>query len=122
MMKILGIDDNIDINRLLDTIMTEYGHQYSFVTDGREGVKLIQQNEYDLVLLDSGMPEFDSRDVLEALRQKDLLQKQRIALFTASSISDDQMNEFMKKGVRSLIRKPIDIDLFLEKIEQIVAE
>jgi len=121
-MKILGIDDNIDINRLLDTIMTEYGHQYSFVTDGREGVKLIQQNEYDLVLLDSGMPEFDSRDVLEALRQKDLLQKQRIALFTASSISDDQMNEFMKKGVRSLIRKPIDIDLFLEKIEQIVAE
>jgi CheY-like chemotaxis protein len=121
-MKILGIDDNPEINFLLDTVMKAVGHEFTSVIHGREGVELIQQNKYDIVLLDSGMPEFDSQDVLEALKRKRLLQKQKIVLFTASSISDEQLDDFMKKGVHSLIRKPVDIDLFLSKLVQIHAE
>ena len=120
-MKILGIDDNADINDLLNTVLTASGHEYSSVTDGREGVKLIQQNKYDLVLLDIAMPEFSGVDVIDALRKEKLLEKQKIVILTASSITDKEIEELLQIGVKKCIRKPLDIDVLVEELEKISA-
>ncbi|AJM92158.1 Sensor histidine kinase/response regulator [Nitrosopumilus piranensis] len=40
-------------------------------------------------------------------------------MFTASSISDHFVNELLSKGAHSCIRKPVDIDVLLEKIERL---
>ena len=44
-MKILGIDDNTDITELLDTVLNGSGHEYTFVNDGKSGVKKINENQ-----------------------------------------------------------------------------
>ena len=118
-MKVLGIDDNSDINMLLGTVLTASGHQYTSVTDGREGIKLLKQNPYDVVLLDLAMPEFSGFDVLDSLKKEGLIEKQKIILLTASSITDEEISELLKTGVRSYLRKPLDIDIFVEKIQQV---
>jgi two-component system, OmpR family, response regulator len=118
-MKVLGIDDNPDINMLLGTVLNSSGHEFTSVTDGKEGLELLQKNGYDVVLLDLAMPEFSGFDVLDSLRKDGLIEKQKIILLTASSITDEEINELLKTGVRSYLRKPLDIDLFLEKIEQV---
>ena len=118
-MKILGIDDNPDINELLNTILTASGHEYSSVTSGREGVKLIQQNKYDLLLLDIAMPEFSGLDVIDALRKEKLMEKQRIVIVTASSVTEHEIEELLKNGVEKCIRKPLDIDHLVEELEKI---
>lgn len=120
-MKILGIDDNADINDLLNTVLTASGHDYVSVTDGREGVKLIQQNKYDILLLDLAMPEFSGDDVLAALRKEKLFDKQKIVILTASSITDEEIDKILKDGVHTCIKKPLDIDFLVEKLEQIHA-
>ena len=120
-MRILGIDDNADINALLETVLTASGHEYSSVTDGREGVKLMQQNNYDILLLDLAMPEFSGHDVLAALRKEKLFDKQKIVILTASSITDEEIDKILKDGVIGCIKKPLDIDLLVEKLEQIHA-
>ena len=120
-MKILGIDDNADINELLNTVLTSSGHDYVSVTDGREGIKLIQQNKYDILLLDIAMPEFSGHDVLAALRKEKLFDKQKIVILTASSVTDDEIDQILKNGVHTCIRKPLDIDFLVEKLEQIHA-
>ena len=120
-MRILGIDDNADINALLETVLTASGHEYSSVTDGREGVKLMQQNKYDILLLDLAMPEFSGHDVLAALRKEKLFDKQKIVILTASSVTDEEIDKILKDGVHECIRKPLDIDLLVEKLEQIHA-
>ena len=118
-LKILGIDDNPDINELLNTILTASGHEYSSVTSGREGVKLIQQNKYDLLLLDIAMPEFSGLDVIEALRKEKLMEKQKIVIVTASSVTEKEIEELLKNGVEKCIRKPLDIDHLVEELEKI---
>ena len=118
-MKILGIDDNPDINDLLNTILTASGHEYSSVTSGREGVKLIQQNKYDLLLLDIAMPEFSGLDVIEALRKEKLMEKQKIVIVTASAVTEGEIEELLKNGVEKCIRKPLDIDHLVEELEKI---
>ena len=117
-MNVLGIDDNSDINMLLGTVLKASGHDYTSVTNGREGINLIKQNHYDVVLLDLAMPEFSGFDVLEALKKEGLIEKQNIVLLTASSMTDEDINKILQKGVRSYIRKPLDITTLVEKIEQ----
>jgi len=121
-LKILGIDDNFAINELLDTVLNSSGHEFSYANNGKEGLKLIKENSYDLVLLDLSMPEFTGFDVVDSLNNDGIINKQKIVLFTASSITDSEIEELLKKGAHSCIRKPIDIDVLLEKIDAIGKE
>ena len=118
-MKVLGIDDNSDINTLLGTVLIASGHEFTSVTDGREGIKLLKNKPYDVVLLDLAMPEFSGFDVLDSLKKEGLMEKQKIILLTASSITDEEIDSLLKAGVRSYLRKPLDIDIFVERIEQV---
>jgi two-component system, OmpR family, response regulator len=117
-MKILGIDDNTDINEMLDTVLNGSGHDFIYVKNGTEGLKLIHEKKFDVVLLDLAMPEFSGFDVINSLLKDGLLTKQKVILFTASSVLDSEIEELIKKGIHSCIRKPVDIDLLLEKLEQ----
>jgi CheY-like chemotaxis protein len=118
-LKILGIDDNFAINELLDTVLNRSGHEFSYVNKGKEGLKLIKENSYDLVLLDLSMPEFTGSDIVDSLNNEGIINKQKIVLFTASSITDNEIEELLKKGVHSCIRKPFDIPDLLEKLAAI---
>ena len=118
-MKILGIDDNTDINELLDTVLNGSGHEFIFVKNGTEGLKFIREKKFDIVLLDLAMPEFSGFDVINSLLKEGLLTKQKIILFTASSVLDSEIEELIKRGVHSCIRKPVDLDFLLEKLEQL---
>ena len=121
-MKILGIDDNFAITELLDTVLNSSGHEYTYVDNGKDGLELIRTNVYDLVLLDISMPKFTGIDVINSLKNEGLIKKQKIVLFTASSYSDNEIEELLNKGAYSCIRKPIDIDVLLEKIDIISKE
>ena len=118
-MKILGIDDNTDINELLDTVLNGSGHEFIYVKNGTEGLKFIREKKFDIVLLDLAMPEFSGFDVINSLLKEGLLSKQKIILFTASSVLDSEIEELIKKGINSCIRKPVDVDFLIEKLEQL---
>ena len=119
-MKILGIDDNTDITELLDTVLNGSGHEYTFVNDGKSGVKKIKENQYDLVLLDLAMPGFSGEDVLAELNKEELIKKQKIIIFSASSNSDSEMEDLVsKQGGYTYVRKPVDVDKLLELIDGI---
>ncbi len=118
-MKIFGIDDNVDITKLLDTVLNSMGHEYTFVNNGRDGVKSIRENRYDMVLLDLSMPDFSGLDVIADLQSDGQITKQKIVLFTASSVSDREIQDMLSKGVHSCIRKPVDIDILLDKLSEI---
>ena len=120
-MKILGIDDNEDILMLLDTVMSSNGHNFTQVGNGKEGVKLIEEQNFDAILLDLAMPEFSGIDVIESLKKSNNLKDQKIIIFTASSATDKEIGELLQNvGVSSCIRKPVDITTLINKVEEIV--
>lgn len=112
-MKILGIDDNADINNLMKDVLEAHGHNFTFTNNGREGVKLISEQQFDVVFLDVAMPEFSGIDVIDALLKEGIIKKQPVILFTASSITNSEVQELIKKGVYSCIRKPVEIDALI---------
>ncbi len=120
-MNILGIDDNEDILKLLDTVISSKGHDFTQAGNGKEGVKLIEEQNFDAILLDLAMPEFSGMDVIESLKKSNKLKDQKIIIFTASSATDKEITELLlNEGVSSCIRKPVDIKTLIKKVEEIV--
>ena len=120
-MNILGIDDNEDILKLLDTVISSKGHDFTQVGNGKDGVKLIEEQNFDAVLLDLAMPEFSGLDVIESLKKSNKLKDQKIIIFTASSATEKEIGELLKnEGVSSCIRKPVDIKTLIKEVEDIV--
>jgi DNA-binding response OmpR family regulator len=118
-LNILIIDDNEQITKMLTTFLELKNHNCTVTNEGKQGLTLIQEEKFDVVLLDLAMPEFDGYAVINALESKDMLKNSKIIVFTASTISQKELDKLVSRGVNSYILKPIDIDLLLAKIIEV---
>jgi len=119
-MKILGIDDNEDLLELCETFLNSGGHEYTGINNGREGLQAIKDKKFDAVLLDLSMPDFSGMDVIDALVKEGIMNKQKVVIFTASSPTKKEIDQFLEKGAHSVLKKPIDPDdlsKFVHKLE-----
>lgn len=119
-MKILAIDDNVDIIKLLNMALEAMGHESTCTVNSREGLDLIRKNQYDVILLDLAMPEFTGTDVIDELEKDGLLSKLKIVLFTASSITENEINSLIDRGVTGCIKKPIEMDALEMELKKII--
>ncbi len=115
-LKILIIDDNEQITKMLTTFLELKEHECTVANDGKEGLDIIKENRHDVVLLDLAMPEFDGYSVIKDLEENNLLKDHKIIVFTASTITQDELDQLVTRGVTSYILKPIDIDVLLTKL------
>ena len=115
-LEILIIDDNEQITKMLTTFLELKDHKCTIANDGKEGLALIKENRHDVILLDLAMPEFDGYSVIKDLEENNMLKDHKIIVFTASTITQEELDDIVKRGVTSYILKPIDIDILLSKL------
>jgi two-component system OmpR family response regulator len=118
-MRILIIDDSHDITDLLVKVLTTVGHEVVSAETGREGLEMMEKDRFDIVFLDIAMPDFSGLDVIDRLVNSGRIADSPVVLFTASSITDAEVAELVKKGVHSCLRKPVRIETLFEKIEEV---
>jgi two-component system OmpR family response regulator len=118
-MRILIIDDSFEITDLLVKVLTTVGHEVTSSDNGKEGLAMIKEGKFDLIFLDIAMPDFSGLDVIDSLVQSGRIRDSPIVLFTASSITDSEVAELVKKGIHSCLRKPVRIENLFEKVEEI---
>jgi two-component system response regulator CpxR len=68
-MRILVIDDDVELASLLNEFLQREGYQADFAHDGRRGLDLALQGKHELVVLDVMLPGMDGFEVLRRLRQ-----------------------------------------------------
>ena len=56
-MKILIVDDDVELSKAVVSSVSSFGHDVQFTNDPREGLKLIREQDQDMVILDLSMPE-----------------------------------------------------------------
>ena len=77
------------------------------------------KQKFDAILLDIAMPDFTGLDVIDKLIETDKIRDSLIVLLTASSITDAEVKKLVKKGVHSCLRKPVKIEILLEKMDEL---
>jgi two-component system OmpR family response regulator len=115
-LKILIVDDNEQITKMLTTFLELKEHECTVANDGKEGLGLIKENRHDVILLDLAMPEFDGYAVIKDLEENNMLKDHKIIVFTASTITPEELDDLVKRGVTTYILKPIDIDILHTKL------
>jgi len=67
--RVLVIDDETAILRMLDMALSRKGYQVDTADSGEEGLKRLQSNDYDLVITDMVMGKMSGEDMLQEVRQ-----------------------------------------------------
>lgn len=115
-MKVLVVDDNKEITDMLSDFLSLSGMEVIICNDGKRGLDLILEGNYDKVLLDLAMPEFSGVDVIEDLQKKNFQNMSKILIFTASSVSEAEIQRLLSTGIRSCIMKPVRMPELVEKL------
>ncbi|MBD7906985.1 response regulator transcription factor [Sporosarcina gallistercoris] len=101
--KLLVVDDEDRIRRLLTMYLSREGYEMDEACDGAEALEKIEENHYDCILLDVMMPEKDGMEVLEELRIAE--NQTPIILLTAKGEESDRVSGF-ETGADDYIVKP----------------
>ena len=115
MSKILIIEDEAAIRRVLKKIISEENDTYHVeeAEDGLEGMELIKNNDYDLILCDIKMPKMDGVEVLEKTQKI----KPEIPMLMISGHGDlDTAVNTMRMGAFDYISKPPDLNRLLNAV------
>jgi len=118
-LNVLIIDDNEQITKMISSFLDLSNHDCTIVNDGKDGLEQIKTKQYDSIVLDLAMPEFDGYEILDTLKNEDPSQISKIIILTASSIPLETVKKFKELGVSSCLQKPVDIDQLLSKITSV---
>lgn len=112
------VDDVIDNSYLLQVLLEGEGYQVEIADSGRAAIAKISASPPDLVLLDVMMPEMNGFEVAQQIRQNQKLSSLPIVLVTGHDSLQPSALETVK--VNGLIRKPIDFEEVLTKVESVL--
>ena len=107
MARILIVDDNADIRRLIGTILSPSGHELLYAEDGEKALEIVKQSSPDLVVLDVMMPKMDGLMVLKQMRVAGLRDSTKVLMLTAKASESDWVRGY-KLGADSYLTKPFD--------------
>ncbi len=115
MSKILIVEDEAAIRRVLSKILSEENDTYivSEAVDGLEGIELLKKEDFDLVICDIKMPKMDGVEVLEAAKKI----KPEIPIIMISGHGElETAVQTMRLGAFDYISKPPDLNRLLNTV------
>ena len=119
---VLYVEDNIGNVRLLERLLMHRPNINLITTlQGRLGLELAQQHRPDLILLDVHMPDLSGYEVLELLRGDPRTASIPVVMLSADA-SHEQIQRFRDAGARDYLTKPLDLQSFLEQLDDYLRE
>lgn len=109
MAKILIVDDEKDIRRLISHTLGFHGHEVLEAGSGEEAIEKVREAKPDLIVLDIMMPDMDGWDVLRELRKRGLRGKTLVLVLTAKTQEIEYATAW-RLGVDDYVTKPFDPD------------
>jgi len=105
--KILVADDEQSMREFLDIMLKKEGYKVSLASNGEEAVKFIDNDLFDLVLLDIRMPKLDGISTLKKIKA---IAPETVVIMITAYASADTAIKAMKEGAYDYITKPFKVE------------
>ncbi|KAA6227128.1 MULTISPECIES: homeostatic response regulator transcription factor HsrA [unclassified Campylobacter] len=113
-MRILVIEDDLHLNKAIINNLSDYGYQTDNSENFKDGEYFIGIRHYDLVLISWNLSDGDGSELINTIKHK----SPRTAVLIMSSKTDKETEiEMLRLGADDFIKKPIDFDILLARIE-----
>jgi DNA-binding response OmpR family regulator len=117
--RILLVEDDEDVYDFLAPFLADKGYDVRMAHDGGEGIRAVEQFAPDLVILDLMMPHLDGYDFLRVLSSVLRPIVPKVIVLTAVQKTGGRQDA-LKLGASDFLMKPVDSDLLLVKIQQLI--
>ena len=110
---ILVVDDELSMRELLEYMLNREGYQVTCAADGRKAIKLLEKNQYDLLLCDIKLGDISGLDVLRASKKNS---QDTVVILISAYSSTETAVEAMNEGAYDYVPKPFDKDELLQTV------
>ena len=117
-MKILIAEDNEVNQMILQKFMKKWGYAFKVAGNGIQVLQHLENEPFDLILMDCQMPEMDGFEATQRIRahSNQNLRRLPIIALTANAMGDDK-KRCLDVGMNSFVPKPIEPDTLLKTIQ-----
>lgn len=108
-LRILAVDDNPINLKVIGALLQKLGQQVSLANNGEEAIRAVQQEQFDLILMDGQMPVMDGAEATRQIRQLGgPFARLPIVALTADVLSEAR-DHYLAAGMNDYLSKPIDM-------------
>ena len=120
-LDILLIEVNTVNIMFAKSLLDKMGHRITLAETGREAVEAIENNAFDLILMDTLMPEMNCDETLRLIRERELENGVRLPVIamTAYSRREDR-DVFLQQGFSGYLSKPIEVEALITEIRLVM--
>ncbi len=115
MIRVLIVEDEVAISDLIDMSLSEKGYRCQQAFDGEQAADMIEQNRYDLILLDVMLPKVNGYELMEYIRPLEI----PVIFITAKCTVSDKVKG-LKLGADDYLVKPFEIVELLARVEAVL--
>jgi CheY-like chemotaxis protein len=120
MSKILIAEDNPVNRELLRELLEVRGHTVAEACDGEEALRMIEQSQPDLVLLDIGMPLLDGFGVIRKIRENPRFASMPVVAVTAYAMQGDR-ERILSSKFDGYLSKPVDARSLVQELDRVLS-
>jgi sigma-B regulation protein RsbU (phosphoserine phosphatase) len=113
--RVLVVDDTPANRDMLARRLVRHGYEVRVAADGETALRMLDQQPFDLVLLDVMMPGMNGLDVLKAIRHKQPLTNLPVIMATAKDAGHDVV-QALELGANDYVTKPLDFPVVLARV------
>ena len=117
---VLIVDDDAPIRNLVKQILKRMGHEGREARDGAEAIAIVDQALPRLMVLDLMMPTMNGWEVIEALRERNLMDRVPVIVLTA--VGSGRTGDLPGLGVRAVLGKPFEIHELVATAQRVLDE
>ena len=119
MKKILLIDDENSIARLVGSMAGDAGYAFAYAEDGAEGLVVAEREAPDLVIMDVMMPEMDGLEAAKAIRALDRPDAKTIPIIAmTANVFKEDLEKCLAAGMNAHLSKPLDAETMKRTISE----
>jgi len=120
MARILVIEDEEDVVRVVTKMMTSRGHQVRTARDGIEGLAEIAADPPDVIIVDLNLPKMDGFEVCRRVKSDPATRQVPIVMMTAAYLSLDDADRGTSLGADEYVVKPFLRDVLVHNVERLL--
>lgn len=116
-MRILILEDNVRLALGLKKTLVKEGYAVDILNNGLAGIEILDYQDYDLLLLDLGLPEIDGIDILKNIRKKN---KNFPVIIISARHKLDQRIFGLESGADDYISKPFNLEEVVARVRALL--
>ena len=121
-LRILLADDNPIVRKVTLTVLERYGYEAEAVCDGVEALEAVEQERYDVVLMDIQMPNKDGLEATRDIRRTIPSERQPLIIGITASITTEICDACFDAGMDDYLTKPFRPEELAMAIERTEAD